>query len=47
MVRMPRDFMARPGSELSLHYDLSQLHVFDAASGNVLGRPAIVTPARA
>ena len=41
MVRMPRDFITPPGSELTLYYDLSQLHVFDAATGNVLARPAI------
>ena len=41
MARMPRDFMARPGSELHIHYDLTQMHVFDAASGNVLARPQI------
>ena len=43
MARMPRDFEARPGTDLTLHYDLSQLHVFDAASGNVLRRPVIAT----
>ncbi len=47
MARMPRDFIARPGMDVTLHYDLSQLHVFDATSGNVLQRPFIGTPAGA
>lgn len=41
MARMPRDFLARPGAQLHLHYDLTQMHLFDAATGNVLGRPQI------
>lgn len=40
-ARMPRDFLARPGEALTLHYDLSQMHLFDPASGNVLPRPRI------
>jgi multiple sugar transport system ATP-binding protein len=36
MVRMPRDFTAKPGEALTLHYDTSQLHVFNAASGQSL-----------
>ncbi len=47
MARMPRDFVARPGVDVTLHYDLSQLHVFDAATGNVLDRPFVGTPAGA
>lgn len=38
-ARMPRDFLARPGADLTLHYDLTQMHVFDAATGQVLARP--------
>jgi multiple sugar transport system ATP-binding protein len=41
-TRMPRDFLARPGEALTLHYDLSQMHLFDPATGNVLPRPRIV-----
>ena len=40
-ARMPRDFLARPGVELTLHYDLTQMHLFDAASGAALARPQI------
>ncbi|WP_374306714.1 ABC transporter ATP-binding protein [Dongia sp.] len=42
MARMPRDFLARPGAALTLHYDLTQMHLFDAQTGNVLPRPQIV-----
>ncbi|MBL8711191.1 MAG: sn-glycerol-3-phosphate ABC transporter ATP-binding protein UgpC [Rhodospirillaceae bacterium] len=41
MARMPRDFMARPGAMLQLHYDLTQMHLFDAASGTALSRPQL------
>ncbi|WP_374653631.1 ABC transporter ATP-binding protein [Dongia sp.] len=41
MARMPRDFLARPGAGLTLHYDLTQMHLFDARTGNVLVRPQI------
>ena len=40
MVRCPRDFVASPGQTLSLHYDLSQIHVFDTATTKALPRPA-------
>ncbi|TDQ84122.1 carbohydrate ABC transporter ATP-binding protein (CUT1 family) [Dongia mobilis] len=40
-ARMPRDFLARPGETLTLHYDLTQIHLFDPATGNVLVRPRI------
>jgi ABC-type sugar transport system ATPase subunit len=39
MVRCPRDFTASPGQELTLHYDLSQIHLFDKTSGRALQRP--------
>ncbi len=41
MARMPRDFVAEPGQSLRLHYDASQMHVFDAQSGAALRRPTI------
>ena len=41
MARMPRDFLARPGAALTLHYDLTQMHLFDTQTGNVLPRPQI------
>ena len=40
-ARMPRDFLAHPGKALTLHYDLTQMHLFDPATGNVLARPQI------
>lgn len=40
-ARMPRDFLARPGAALTLHYDLTQMHLFDAQSGTALARPQI------
>jgi ABC-type sugar transport system ATPase subunit len=36
MVRMPRDFHAKPGQPLTLYYDTSQLHVFDIGNGRSL-----------
>jgi hypothetical protein len=42
MIRAPRDFMAQPGEPLTFHYDVSQLQVFDRASGNALKRPATI-----
>ena len=41
MARMPRDFTAEPGQAVRLHYDASQMHVFDRDSGAVLRRPAL------
>ena len=40
-ARMPRDFLARPGETMTLHYDLTQMHLFDPATGNVLARPQL------
>ncbi len=36
MVRMPRDFTALPGAPLKLHFDASQLCLFDNATGRNL-----------
>jgi multiple sugar transport system ATP-binding protein len=41
MARMPRDFAAEPGQTVRLHYDATQMHVFDRDSGAALRRPAI------
>ena len=41
MVRCPRDFSATPGQSLTLQYDLSQIHLFDKATGKVLSRPRV------
>ena len=41
MVRCPRDFSASPGQALTLHYDLSQIHLFDKTTGKVLERPRL------
>ncbi len=41
MARMPRDFTAEPGQIVRLHYDASQVHVFDREAGAALRRPAI------
>jgi multiple sugar transport system ATP-binding protein len=42
MVRCPRDFTASPGQALTLHYDLSQIHLFDKTTGKALQRPRII-----
>ena len=42
MVRCPRDFVAAPGQALTLHYDLSQIHLFDKTTGKALQRPRII-----
>lgn len=39
-AKAPRDFVAKPGATLELHYDLSEIHVFDAATGVALKRTA-------
>jgi ABC-type sugar transport system ATPase subunit len=41
MVRCPRDFSASPGQALTLHYDLSQIHLFDKNTGKVFDRPRL------
>jgi len=41
MARMPRDFAAEPGSPVRLHYDTTQIHIFDQDSGAALGRPRL------
>ncbi|MCB1380978.1 MAG: TOBE domain-containing protein, partial [Alphaproteobacteria bacterium] len=40
-ARMPRDFHARPGEPLTLHFDLSQIQLFDPATTRALPRPII------
>jgi ABC-type sugar transport system ATPase subunit len=42
MVRCPRDFSATPGQSLTLHYDLSQIHLFDITTGKALKRPRLI-----
>ena len=41
MFGCPRDFSASPGQALTLHYDLSQIHLFDKTTGKVLERPRL------
>ncbi len=41
MARCPRDFSARPGEGVTLHYDLTQIHIFDPASTRLLPRPSL------
>ena len=41
MARLPRDFATAPGSDIRLHYDASQMHIFDEVSGRALARPLI------
>ena len=42
MVRCPRDFSAEPGQSLTLHYDLSQIHLFDKTTSKTLRRPRVI-----
>ena len=42
MVRCPRDFSAMPGQSLMLHYDLTQIHLFDKSTGKALARPRVI-----
>ena len=37
-AKAPRDFVAKPGTGLELHYDLAEIHVFDAETGQALKR---------
>ena len=39
MVRCPRDFSAKPGQKLTLHYDMTQLQAFDKETTAALPRP--------
>jgi hypothetical protein len=39
MVRCPRDFSAKPGQKLVLHYEVSQLQAFDKDTTAALPRP--------
>jgi ABC-type sugar transport system ATPase subunit len=39
-AKAPRDFIAKPGAALELHYDLAEIHVFDAGTGVALKRTA-------
>ncbi len=39
-AKAPRDFVAKPGATLELHYDLAEIHVFDAETGIALKRQA-------
>jgi multiple sugar transport system ATP-binding protein len=41
MVRCPRDFMADAGQPITLHYDVSQLQVFDRETTAALLRPNV------
>ena len=40
-VRMPRDFRARPGQRVTLHFDLSEFQIFDPETTRALARPTI------
>ena len=40
-VRMPRDFRAKPGEPVTLHFDLSEIQVFDPGTTRVLARPTL------
>jgi multiple sugar transport system ATP-binding protein len=40
-VRMPRDFRARPGAPVTLHFDLAEIQVFDPGTTRVLARPTL------
>ena len=42
MVRCPRDFSSTPGQSLTLHYDLSQIHLFDKTTTKALQRPRLI-----
>jgi multiple sugar transport system ATP-binding protein len=42
MVRCPRDFSAAPGQSMTLHYDLSQIHLFDKTTSKALKRPHVI-----
>lgn len=37
-ARVDRHFLPRPGSAVTLHADMGQMHLFDAATGAALGR---------
>ncbi len=41
MARLPRDFSAAPGQPVRLHYDTTQLHLFDPETGVALRRPTL------
>jgi multiple sugar transport system ATP-binding protein len=38
-ARMPRDFRSKPGAPVTLHFDLSEIQLFDPATTRVLPRP--------
>jgi multiple sugar transport system ATP-binding protein len=40
-ARMPRDFRARPGMPVTLHFDLAEIQVFDPSTTRVLPRPTL------
>ncbi|HRX35513.1 MAG TPA: sn-glycerol-3-phosphate ABC transporter ATP-binding protein UgpC [Aestuariivirga sp.] len=40
-ARMPRNFLAGPGTPVPLHFDVSQIQIFDPASTRALPRPAL------
>jgi ABC-type sugar transport system ATPase subunit len=40
-ARMPRDFRAKPGAPVSLHFDLAEIQVFDPDTTRVLPRPTL------
>lgn len=37
-VRMPRDFRAPPGSKVDLHFDVSEMQIFDSLTTRALSR---------
>ena len=39
-VRMPRDFRAPPGRRIDLHFDVSEIQIFDSLTTRVLPRTA-------
>jgi hypothetical protein len=38
MVRCPRDFSAKPGLKITIHYDVTQLQAFDKRTTAALPR---------
>ena len=38
---LPRDFSAAPGQPVRLHYDTTQIHLFDPETGVALKRPTL------
>ncbi|MCB1487364.1 MAG: ABC transporter ATP-binding protein, partial [Bauldia sp.] len=40
-IRMPRDFRAKPGEVVALHFDLPEIQVFDPGTTRALARPTL------